>query len=153
MVAKRHYETDGLITPHQIWRHEPETAEEEHGTFVKELVSVGLLDEVSGGLQVSGWLERNPSAAYIEETRAGKRRAGRAGGLKSAEVRGSRTKPGASVMAKQNEAIDIVDSDSTKFIVHSSQPLTQSVAESHLDSNSDLESKTDKSSVICDDEF
>jgi hypothetical protein len=84
--------TDGFVPEHMV----PALADGDAG-LAGRLVEAGLWRRVKGGFVFHEWTDRQPSRQSIENLRTARAAAGRNGGLKSGQVRGTKaSKPEAS---------------------------------------------------------
>lgn len=88
--------TDGFVPEHMV----PPLADGDAG-LAGRLVEAGLWRRVRGGYSFHEWAERQPSRQSIEDRRAVRAEAGRKGGVRSGQVRGTNgSKPEASASSK-----------------------------------------------------
>jgi hypothetical protein len=78
------YLTDGFIPSAQVRRLAMVSGPD---ALARKLVEVGLWEAADGGFQVHNYLEYNPSAERVRETRAARAKAGHVGGIHSGESR------------------------------------------------------------------
>jgi len=70
---------------------------------VKRLVDVGLWDRISSGYEIHDYLDYNPSGDEVRELRAERAKAGRIGGLRSAEQRANTEQANAQANAQAKD--------------------------------------------------